>query len=69
MIFDNNKNWIIFFDMMKVMVNVFFYINVFLIWFEIDLGDIIEWNFFNIKCRIFFLKKKIIVYIFMRFFL
>lgn len=59
MIFDNNKNWIIFFDMMKVMVNVFFYINVFLIWFEIDLGDIIEWNFFNIKCRIFFLKKKL----------
>lgn len=58
MISDNNKNWIIFSDMMKAMVNVSFHINVPLIWSEIDLGDTIEWNSFNIKCRTFPLKKK-----------
>lgn len=59
MISDNNKNWIIFSDMMKAMVNVSFHINVPLIWSEIDLGDTIEWNSFNIKCRTFPLKKKL----------
>lgn len=57
MISDNNKNWIIFSDMMKAMVNVSFYINVPLIWSEIDLGDTIEWNSYNTKCRIFPLKN------------